>query len=308
MNRDFEFDFPLHVHQVRKVRKLATMADRLSIGSVLKAARQAKKVRQTEIAKQAGLSSAALSHVEAGRNQPTIGTLQAYAHFVVASDDQEEFLRILRGSDLLPLPRLAELISPADPDNFLLLYDDARRRGSMRSDMSSGRSPEVLLESELSAPNLSFSRLTSRQLTSDLRISNHETLSHRPSVDAERVLATMRDFLALKGGRPIVPGGPTSDLGFGVQVACDLIEMTRSLVVELKSLDRLVDQETIELMGKTSLLKMHDYEFVVCLISRPTEASHLRAVDMLRRAGAKIVWPNPDAKTAESPFNGDTIV
>jgi len=286
------------------------MADRLSIGSVLKAARQSRKVQQTKVAERAQLSSAALSHVEAGRNHPTVGTLKAYAEFVVDPEDIDEFLTILRGSDLLPLNRLAAMISPTDQERFLLLYDEARRRGRARSEMSTDRTLDGPTGSGPTADDRTSPNESSLDHGSHTWQSSLSRTQRASGAEIEAMSRRLQVYLSERGGRPLVPGGRTSDLGLGVQIACDLIEMTRSLVFEFKSSIQLGDNETVELLGRASLLKMHDFRLVICLLSRPSSAVELNLADMLRRAGASVIWVVPDGEHDEvgAPFGGDAII
>lgn len=286
------------------------MADRLSVGSVLKAARQARKVRQTKIAERAEVSSAALSHVEAGRNHPTIGTLKAYAEFVVDPEDTEEFFDILRGSDLLPLPRLAQMISPTNPERFLLLYKEARRRGKARSEISTDRSVNEGVQPSLIAEQ--HSGLTGASFGAPSRSgkSSSSQFSVAARAEMEKVSQRLQQYLTKNGGRPIIPGGPSSDLGFGVSIECDLIEMTRSLVFELKSLHHLEDLRIVEMIGRASLLRMHEFQLVICLLSRPETPTAQKVTDILRKAGASVIWATTegDPEDQGGPFGGDHII
>jgi transcriptional regulator with XRE-family HTH domain len=286
------------------------MADRLSLGSVLKAARQARGVQQTTIAERAEVSSAALSHVEAGRNHPTIGTLKAYAEFVVGPEDTAEFLEILRGSDLLPMRRLAQMISPTDTERFLLLYNEAHRRGRARSEISTDRNFSGLTRSSLITEEQSDSIRENFEPPSGSWKSSSARSPIAASAEIEELCRSLQQYLTENGGRPIIPGGPTSDLGFGVRVDCDLIEMTKSLVFECKSLDHLEDQEIVELIGRASLLRMYEFQLVICLMSRPETPSEQRVTDMLRKAGASVIWATAEGKpeNRDGSFGGDHII
>ena len=283
------------------------MADRLSIGSVLKAARQARRVQQTLIATRAKVSSAALSHVESGRNHPNVETLKAYAQCVVEPADASEFIEILRSSDQLPLGRLSELVSPDDPDRFLLLYDEAYRRGNAKSDVSTeghlDSSPGRRLPTAAPIASAPTTRLSSSWLSP-----SRQNPPIRGVVDGESLVRSLQLFLTSRGSRPLIPGGHSSDLGFGVQVSCDLIEMTRSLVFEVKSPNLVSDDVLIDLIGKSSLLKMNDFSFIVCLTNEPTTDEQKTLVETLRRGGAKVIWPNSDSPADELNFAGDPIL
>lgn len=283
------------------------MADRLSIGSVLKAARQARRVHQTLIATRAKLSSAALSHVESGRNHPNVETLKAYAQCVVEPADTAEFIEILRSSDVLPLSRLSELVSPDDPDKFLLLFDEAYRRGNAKSD-STSRSPLNSSPSQGFPSTAPIVTAPTTKLSSNLLSTYRQNPPIRAVVAEESLIRALQLFLSSRGSRPIIPGGHSSDLGFGIQISCDLIEMSRSLVFEVKSPNLVSDDVLIDLIGKSSLLNMNDFKFVVCLTTEPATDEYKTLVQTLRRGGAKVIWPKTDSPAEEPTFAGDPIL
>lgn len=298
----YDFDEPAH-----HLRKLPAMADRLSLGSVLKAARQVRGARQGQIADELGVSSAALSHVEAGRNHATRQILTAYAHHVVDEPDQAEFIEIMRGSDQLPLDRLARMINPAEPEKFLLLFEDAHRRADFRSDSSTDRGPRSMPPAQSSMGYQSRQAFAPDSLKAVDSFVSDESVQRRWTQEGSH-LRVLQDFLASHGGKPVITGPQPVDLGIGLEVTADLLEMTHSLIVEFKALNSTFVKSVMDLAGKAAVLKANGFQFVVCLTEAPTTDQHIELVELLRKAGASVIWPSGSSKAGDDAFEGDRLL
>ncbi|MGA1035921.1 MAG: helix-turn-helix domain-containing protein, partial [Ilumatobacteraceae bacterium] len=85
------------------------MDERLLVGALLKAGRRARRVRQSFLADELGYSSAALSHVEAGKNRPSDEVLEVYARHLAAPGKAELLVRLLSDPETVRPEAVAEL-------------------------------------------------------------------------------------------------------------------------------------------------------------------------------------------------------
>ena len=259
------------------------MADRLSVGSALKAARQATGARQAAIAELMKCSAAALSHVEAGRTKASPELIEKYASQVIdQAKDRARFVEAF-SEQVLPVQRLADLVSPDKPQLFVELYWEARRKARERRD-----------EDEV---DIAFNDVRRELLTSSSAVE----ASSSPRRVAN-VLERLTNFLASSGGIALAPRESVV-VGSGSRLSCDLMDVTRNLMFEIKTTSAINQKTALELLGSSLLMKKRGFKLVVCLTEMPARDDEV--VSTLRDGDIPVIWPSADD---DSAFDGDPII
>jgi len=269
------------------------MASKRLTGIILKTARTSRGIRQGDIASDLGISQAALSHIEAGRNTASHQVLEAYAKRLVGSRDSAKLIKYLEAGATDSLPAIAELLNPNDPEGFERFVMDAAQ-----TDRRSRREPSWSFASYEAVPLRAASMFSTRD--------------ERSSASANRDVVTvaLRKFIAQRGGKTLLPGKDSSDFGMGFSLKCDLIEATRSLVIEIRSANRFESRFVAEVVGKTVLLREQGFQFVLCFTAPPTSRIDEVACETARRFGAAVIWAQTEDLDDEgqAAFGGDTII
>lgn len=268
------------------------MLDKRTLGLILKTARKARGIRQEDIAPDAGITAAALSHIEAGRNAASPTVLKAYAHLLVNNQDVPRLLSLLSEGDPSSLSEISALLNPKDPEGFEKHIVDSRDSPGAPTRMS----------------QWNFSRLDSVPRRALQSVTSHSVTS-QTSNEKEDVMQALRSFIVGKGGRVLIAKRDSSDFGLGFSVKCDLVETTHSLVIEVKSANRFESRFIPEMVGKSVLLKEQGFRFVLCFTASPTSRLDQIAAASARHHGALVIWP--ETLTFDDPqkiqFGGDHL-
>lgn len=123
-------------------------------------------------------------------------------------------------------------------------------------------------------------------------------------------MRALRSYITDRGGRVLFAGRDSSDFGLGFPMKCDLIETTRSLVIEVRSSNRFESRFVPEIVGKTVMLQEHGFQYVLCFTSPPVSRLDNVTIDVARRYGAFVIWAESLLDNAdENPvFSGDKFV
>lgn len=248
------------------------MDDKTQVGALLKAGRRARGVRQSELADELGFSSAALSHVEAGKNSASPDVLRAYAEKIAHPGKVEALIRALTSSDFIDPRSIAELITPDDPQHFLAIYR------------------EVVGNSSRRAPS-------ERRASSSLRSSNR-MWSSRPELPGRelwhQVISALQDHFQRRGGKVVIPGREVSDFGTGFPISADIIELTQSLVIEVKTSPMFKHSWVPAAIGNAVLLSDHDFRFALCVTAPRDFRGRDEVVRALHKYGVQLLWAMVD--------------
>jgi transcriptional regulator with XRE-family HTH domain len=247
------------------------MDERLLVGALMKAGRRTRRVRQSFLADELGYSSAALSHVEAGKNRPSDEMLEVYARHLAAPGQAELLVRLLSDPESVRPEAVAELITPEDPAHFLAMFKEVTTKYSRRNSgerLSSGF------------------RSSSRQWSSRGEPSSKETL--------ERVVSALQDHLQNRGGKVVLPGRDMSDFGTGFPISSDLIELTDSLVIDVKVSPVFNPRWVPAAIGNALLLREHGFRFALCVTSPPDFRGRDDVVRALRKYDVQLMWARVD--------------
>lgn len=269
------------------------MASKRLTGIILKTARSARGIRQSDIASELGVTSAALSHIEAGRNTASRQVLQAYAERLVGNRDAGRLVKLLEPESTDNLAKIAELINPSDPKAF----EEFVREATV---------PSHQPRHDTSWNFASFDAVPLRALSSrTIREERSATLDER-----DALTKALRHFIADRGGRTLIAGRDSSDFGMGFSVKCDLIETTHSLVIEIRAANRSEARVIPELVGKSVLLNEQGFKFVLCFTAPPTSRLDEVAMATVRRFGAAVIWAQDGGprEIGMTGFGGDTIL
>lgn len=250
------------------------MIDKRTLGLILKTARKARGIRQEDISPDAGVTAAALSHIEAGRNTASPAVLQAYARYLVNTEDIPRLVHALSSGDSSSLSEISALLNPKDPEGF-----EKHIMDSLASPGRSSRMAQWNFSTLDSAPRRALQSITSHSVTS-------QTFDERDSVTQ-----ALRSFIINKGGRVLIAKRDSSDFGLGFSVKCDLVETTHSLVIEVKAASRFESRFIPEMVGKSVLLKEQGFRFVLCFTASPTSRLDEIAAESARQHGALVIWP-----------------
>ena len=248
------------------------MDERLHLGALLKAARRARRVRQSFLADELGYSSAALSHVEAGKNRPSDELLQVYAEHVAAPGKKDEFIRLLASPDLARPEGVATLVTPDDPGHFLALFKEVTSKYSRRP--SSDR---------LSSSSVRSSR---RQRSPFGEPSSKELLEH--------VVSALQEHMQNQGGKVVLPGRDMSDFGTGFPISADLLDISQSLVIDVKVSPVFNPRWVPAAIGNAILLREHGFRFALCVTSSPDFKGRDDVVRALRQYDVRLIWTEVD--------------
>lgn len=268
------------------------MFSRSIVGAILKAARRARGVRQGALAEELGMSQAALSHVESGRNAASQKVLEVYARRLVGPQAAPEFIELLNTGTPSSLARIAELVAPSNPKLFEATVDQlvsSKESRSPRSDWFEAGFQASALQTVSSRPSR-FDRSTSFEERDD-------------------VMRALRSYITERGGRVLLAGRDSSDFGLGFPIKCDLIETTHSLVIEMRSPNRHDSRFLTEVVGKAVLLRDYGFKYVLCFLSPPSSKLDVISMETARRYGAAVIWHDhfPLHESDTAGFAGDPI-
>ena len=267
------------------------MFDQRFVGTVLKAGRKLRGLRQGQMAAELGLTSAALSHVESGRNAASPRVLETYARALVGTERAPALMELLLTGDPRRLSELAIMISPDDPREFLTIVDDLRGSSTLQTRSNEWRQISSYVERKL-----------------DSRIGERSLLDRKKMMEQrERAVEALQDFIRGRGGRVLISGRESSDFGMGFPLRCDLIETTNSLVFEVRQSHRFESRFVAEMVGKAVLLKERGFTLVLCLLSPPMSKFDEKAIEAVRSHGGRVTWIDSDLESFDEVvrFGGD---
>jgi len=251
---------------------LLTMDNRLHVGALLKAGRRARRVRQSFLADELGYSSAALSHVEAGKNRPSEELLRVYAEHLAAPGRKDQLFRLLSGPDPVRPEDVAALVTPEDPGHFLAIFKEVTSKYSRRQ---------------------SSDRFSSSGLRSSSRL---RSSSSEPSSKAllQHVVSTLQDHMQRQGGKVVLPGRDMSDFGTGFPISADLLDVSQSLVIDVKVSPVFNPRWVPAAIGNAVLLREHGFRFALCVTSSPDFKGRDDVVRALRQYDVRLIWTKID--------------
>jgi transcriptional regulator with XRE-family HTH domain len=198
----------------KAVRYSSGMPNKRALGLILKTARKSRGIRQGDISPELGITPAALSHIEAGRNTASPEVLEAYARHLVKSDDVHRLVRALLSVDSDSLTEISALLNPSDPEGFEKYITQA-----IASHGESSRMSQWNFSPLDSVPRRAMWSMTKES-------SNSKSFHERDSVTR-----ALRSFIIERGGKVLIAGRESSDFGLGFSMKCDLVETTKSLVI-----------------------------------------------------------------------------
>ena len=294
------------------------MLDRSQLGAVLRAGRKIRRIKQSSLAEALDIGAPALSHVEAGRNQPSDRVLELYANAIVGPERSRDLIALLLRVDDSQISEVAEFISPERPDDFLGAYRDALRKST--------RSRPVRLEQRVMSWNArddddyDDDYLPSQGLRSTssfhqvLKSSPQIIASHPPSSmfstrlveDKKSVSQRLVDLIKAIGGQVLLTKTKTFEFGSGVSVHCDLIDITNKIAFELKNVDRLDSKTVVRAVGTAELLRNEGFRYVLCVTSDPRSRDNSGALQTLKAKGISVIWPSR-FPIGDGVFLGDSI-
>lgn len=267
------------------------MFDQRFLGAVLKAGRKLRGLRQGQMAAELGLTSAALSHVESGRNAASPRVLETYSRALVGAERAPALRELLLSGDPDRLGELATMINPENPREFLALFEDLRGNANVQLRRNEWRQ---------------FSSFAERKI--DPRFGERSLVDRRRLIEErERAIEALQDVIRIRGGRALIAGRESSDFGMGFPLRCDLIETTKSLVLEVRQTHRFDPRVVAEMVGKAVLLKEHGFTLVLCLLSPPMSKFDERAIAAIRAHGGRVTWITADPGSFDEivRFSGD---
>lgn len=267
------------------------MFDQRFLGAVLKAGRKVRGLRQGQMAAELGLTSAALSHVESGRNAASPRVLETYTRALVGAERAPALRELLLSGDPDRISELASMINPENPREFLALFEDLRGGSNVQFRRNEWRQ---------------FSTLSERKV--DPRFGERSLLDRKKMIEQrERAVEAIQEVIRSRGGRALIAGRESSDFGMGFPLRCDLIETTKSLVFEVRQSHRFDPRFVAEMVGKAVLLKEHGFTLVLCLMSPPMSKFDERAIEAIRTHGGRVAWMAADVESFDGivRFGGD---
>lgn len=296
------------------------MLDRSQLGAVLRAGRKIRRIKQSTLAETLDIGAPALSHVEAGRNQPSDRVLELYANAIVGPERSRDLIALLLRVDDSQISEVAEFISPERPDDFLDAYRDALRKST--------RSRSVRLEQRVMSWNArddddyddeddyppSQGLRSMSSFPQMLKSSPQVIASHPPSSmfsarlveDKKSVSQRLVDLIKAIGGQVLLTKTKTFEFGSGVSVHCDLIDITNKIAFELKNVDRLDSKTVVRAVGTAELLRNEGFRYVLCVTSDPRSRDNSGALQTLKAKGISVIWPSR-FPIGDGVFLGDSI-
>jgi len=293
--------------------------DRSQLGAVLRAGRKIRRIKQSDLAEVLDVGAPALSHVEAGRNQPSDRVLELYATAIVGPERSRDLIALLLRVDGSQISEVAEFINPERPDDFVDAYSEALKKSSKSrpirpqqrvmswSPLDDGdhydddHPPSQGLRSMSSFPQL---------LKSSPRVvAFHPPTSFysaRLAEDKRSVGRRLADLIEARGGQALLTKTKTFEFGSGVSVHCDLIDITNKIAFELKNVDRLDSKTIVRAVGTAELLKNEGFRYVLCVTADPRSRDNFGALQTLTSKDILVIWPN-NSSIGDGDFLGDSI-
>ena len=296
------------------------MLDRSQLGAVLRAGRKIRRIKQSDLAAALDISAPALSHVEAGRNQPSDRVLELYANAIVGSERSRDLIALLLRVDQSQITEVAEFISPKRPDDFLDAYREALRKSTKSRPVRleqrvmswSPQDDDDYYEDDVHLPSQGLRSMSS--LHQLLKSSPRTVASHPPSSmysarlveDKKTVSQLLIDLIKARGGQALSTKTRTFEFGSGVSVHCDLIDIANKIAFELKNVDRLDSKTVIRAVGTAELLRNEGFRYVLCVTADPRSRDNSGALQTLESKGISVIWPS-DFSISDDVFLGDSI-
>jgi transcriptional regulator with XRE-family HTH domain len=264
--------------------------DKKTVGRILKTARKARGIRQGEMADLVGKTPAALSHIEAGRNAAPFDVLRIYAEHLFGLEHAGLFLECIEKGDESALRKIASLL---DPDRSRRVESYLFEKGFDSADQLISRDWKVV---------------TQNTIPRDFRITYLNTTAPSSFDERESTIRSLQALITERGGRFLIAGRDSPDFGTGFSMKCDLVETTRSLVIEVRAANRFESRFVTEMVGKAVLLSRQGFQFVLCFSSPPRSKLDLITVELARSFGAKVIWDTRRSIQPDSAsFGGDEL-
>ena len=293
------------------------MLDRSQLGAVLRAGRKIRRVKQSDLAAALDISAPALSHVEAGRNQPSDRVLELYANAIVGTERSGDLIALLLRVDDSQISEVANFISPERPENFLDAYREARRKStSSRSAPLEQRmmSWQSHVDGDDDESPVSRGMRSTSSFPQVLKSSSRIVASHPPTSmfsarlveDKKSISQQLIDVIKVNGGQALLTKTKTFEFGSGVSIHCDLIDITNKIAFELKNVDRLDSKTVVRAVGTAELLRNEGFRYVLCVTADPGSRDNSAALQTLESRGVSVIWPST-FPFGDHVFRGDSI-